>query len=176
MEKAARTVRAIGAARGYVFDESEQLDSDARMVFAHETGTVLVAIEDKLTLSVAKAIATHAEQVGAVRLIAAFGANPTSAARAILVEHAGNRHIEFFTHAELGFDIMKHELVPKFEVLENEEVAKVLQTYRIKHAQLPRMHASDPCARYLGLARGQVVRVTRASAEYGDSIAYRIVT
>jgi DNA-directed RNA polymerase I, II, and III subunit RPABC1 len=109
-------------------------------------------------------------------LIAAFGANPTSAARAILVEHAGNRHIEFFTHAELGFDIMKHELVPKFEVLENEEVAKVLQTYRIKHAQLPRMHASDPCARYLGLARGQVVRVTRASAEYGDSIAYRIVT
>jgi DNA-directed RNA polymerase I, II, and III subunit RPABC1 len=176
MEKAARTVRAIGAARGYVFDESEQLDSDARMVFAHETGTVLVAIEDKLTLSVAKAIATHAEQVGAVRLIAAFGANPTSAARAILVEHAGNRHIEFFTHAELGFDIMKHELVPKFEVLENEEVSKVLQTYRIKHAQLPRMHASDPCARYLGLARGQVVRVTRASAEYGASIAYRIVT
>jgi DNA-directed RNA polymerase I, II, and III subunit RPABC1 len=176
MEKAARTVRAIGAARGYVFDESEQLDSDARMVFAHETGTVLVAIEDKLTLSVAKAIATHAEQVGAVRLIAAFGANPTSAARAILVEHVGNRHIEFFTHAELGFDIMKHELVPKFEVLENEEVAKVLQTYRIKHAQLPRMHVSDPCARYLGLARGQVVRVTRASAEYGASIAYRIVT
>ena len=176
MEKVTRTVRAMASARGYQFDESEQLDSDARLVFAHETGTVLVAIEDKLTLSVAKAIAAHAEQVGAVRLIAAFGANPTSAARAILVEHAGNRHIEFFTHAELGFDIMKHELVPKFEVLENEEVAKVLQTYRIKHAQLPRMHSSDPCARYLGLARGQVVRVTRASAEYGDSVAYRIVT
>ena len=175
MEKVTRTVRAMASARGYQFDESEQLDTDARLVFAHETGTVLVAIEDKLTLSVAKAVSAHADQVGAVRLIAAFGANPTSAARAIFADQTA-RPIEYFTHAELGFDIMKHELVPKFEVLENEEVAKVLQTYRIKHAQLPRMHSSDPCARYLGLARGQVVRVTRASAEYGDSVAYRIVT
>ena len=176
MEKVVRTVHAIAAARGYVFDESEQLDSDARLVFAHETGAVLVAIEDKLTLSVAKAISTHAEQVGAVRLIAAFGVNPTSAARAILVDHSANRHIEFFSHAELGFDIMKHELVPKFDVLDTDQVTKVLLAYRIKLAQLPRMHSSDPCARYLGLARGQVVRVTRASAEYGASIAYRIVT
>lgn len=176
MEKVTRTVRAMAGARGYVFDESEQLDTDSRLVFAHETGTVLVAIEDKLTLSVAKAISAHSDQVGAVRVIAAFGANPTSAARAILADHSANRHIEIFTHAELGFDIMKHELVPKFEVLESDEVAKVLQTYRIKLAQLPRMHSSDPCARYLGLARGQVVRVTRASAEYGDSVAYRIVT
>jgi DNA-directed RNA polymerase I, II, and III subunit RPABC1 len=178
MERAIATVHAMAVARGYLFDESEQLEQDTRLVFTHETkGTVLVAVEDKLTLSVSKTCAAQAEQLGAARLIAVFGASPTSAARAILVEHIGtSRSIELFTYAELGFDIMKHEFVPKFEVLEHEEIASVLQRYRIKQAQLPRMHSNDPCARYLGLARGQIVRVTRASAEYGESVAYRIVT
>ena len=185
MERAIATVHAMASARGYVYDAASQQSTPTRLVFQTQadsgpsgpSGPVLVALEDKLTLSVAKACAAQSDHIGAARLIVVFGASPTSAARATLAEHAGlDRPIEFFTYAELAFDIMKHSLVPKFDVLEPDEIASMLHRYRVKQAQLPRMHSTDPCARYLGLSRGQVVRVTRSSAEYGDSVAYRTVT
>ena len=158
------TLDAIARARGYV------ARADDRRLFDHDGGTVLVLMEDKLTLSVTRACAAHVELTGAARLIVVLAASPTSAARATLVELA-KRPVEFFTSAELTFDIMRHELVPRYELLAPDEIAALLARYRIKQAQLPRMHATDPCARYLGLARGQVVRVIREHA----SVGYRIV-
>lgn len=179
MERAIATVHAMASARGYVYDAASPQSTPTRLVFQTQadSGPVLVALEDKLTLSVAKACAAQSDHIGATRLIVVFGASPTSAARATLAEHAGlDRPIEFFTYAELAFDIMTHSLVPKFDVLEPDEIASMLHRYRVKQAQLPRMHSTDPCARYLGLSRGQVVRVTRSSEEYGNSVAYRTVT
>jgi DNA-directed RNA polymerase I, II, and III subunit RPABC1 len=179
MERAIATVHAMASARGYVYDAASQLDTPTRLVFRTQAdgAPVLVALEDKLTLSVSKTCAAQSDHLGAARLIVVFGASPMSAARATLAEHAGlDRPIEFFTYAELAFDIMRHSLVPKFDVLSTDEIASMLHRYRVKQAQLPRMHSTDPCARYLGLSRGQVVRVTRSSAEYGDSVAYRTVT
>jgi DNA-directed RNA polymerase I, II, and III subunit RPABC1 len=161
----ADTLGAIARARGYVELEAEE---HSRRLFSHEGSLVLFVIEDKLTLSVSKACATY----DVARFVLALGASPTSAARATFVDLVG-RPVEFFTFAELSFDIMTHELVPKFEIMSTGEVAALLAQYRIKHAQLPRMHTTDPCARYLGLTRGQVVRVLRSGSE---SAAYRMVT
>lgn len=158
------TLEAIARARGYVELEAEE---HSRRLFSHEGALVLFVIEDKLTLSVAKACATY----DVARFIVALGVAPTSAARATLVDLVG-KPVEFFTFAELSFDIMTHELVPKFEIMSADEVSALLAQYRIKHAQLPRMHTTDPCARYLGLTRGQVVRVLRSGSE---SAAYRMV-
>ncbi len=165
------TITAIARARGYV----EAVSADrAHRLFAHDGCAVLVIVEDKLTLSLAKACVSHADRACASRLVVVLGASPSSAARAALIDLAG-RPVEFFTFLELSFDIMTHELVPKFEVLGADEIPALLHRYRVKLAQLPRLHYTDPCARYLGLARGQVVRVRRAGSG-GESVGYRIVT
>ncbi len=170
------TLDAIARARGYAPVDAIDASGDpgSHRLFCHAGGTVLVVIDEKLTMSATKACVARAEQASAERLIVVLASSPTSTARAALLELAG-RPVELFTTAELSFDIMTHELVPTFEVLAPEEIPALLHRFRIKLAQLPRMQCTDPCARYLGLARGQVVRVRRAGSGV-ESTGYRIVT
>ena len=79
--------------------------------------------------------------------------------------------IECFTLSQLHFNILKHELQPRFEVLPPAQVAKV----RLRADDMCTLIVTDPVACFLGLEVGQVVRITRKHPAAGFEEVYRAV-
>ena len=73
------------------------------------------------------------------------------------------------------FNILKHELVPKHEILPPEEAVKVLKELGVEPDKLPWIRASDPAARAIRARPGDIIRIIRKSPTAGESVAYRYV-
>jgi len=74
-----------------------------------------------------------------------------------------------------SFNIFKHELVPKHEILPREEAKELLEKYRVKPYQLPHIRASDPAAIAIGAKPGDILKITRKSRTAGKYVSYRYV-
>jgi DNA-directed RNA polymerase subunit H (RpoH/RPB5) len=82
--------------------------------------------------------------------------------------------LETFTIKELLFNISRHDLVPKHEIITDSEVKEMMDMYQIKQkSQLPIILRTDPMAKYLDVKSGDVVKVTRISPSAGETIVYR---
>ncbi len=73
------------------------------------------------------------------------------------------------------FDIFEHALVPRHELVGEEELAEVTKKYHAEPFQFPWIKVNDPIAIILGAKRGDVVRITQKSETAGTAISYRYV-
>jgi DNA-directed RNA polymerase I, II, and III subunit RPABC1 len=83
--------------------------------------------------------------------------------------------VQMFSIDKLTFNVTKHELVPKHELITEEEKDTLMKRYNLESEdQLPIIKKTDPVAKYLGLKAGQVCRIIRRSETYGSYINYRL--
>jgi DNA-directed RNA polymerase subunit H len=66
-------------------------------------------------------------------------------------------------------------LIPKHELLTNEEASQVLARFNGSPAQFPYVLSTDPIAKEVGARPGNLVRITRRSETAGTSTYYRYV-
>ena len=88
---------------------------------------------------------------------------------------ARKRGIELIPRIFPAFNIFKHRLVPKHEIVSPEEREMVLKRYRVKPYQLPKIRASDPAVLAIGAKPGDIVKIIRDSPTAGKHITYRYV-
>jgi DNA-directed RNA polymerase subunit H (RpoH/RPB5) len=73
------------------------------------------------------------------------------------------------------FDIFEHSLVPKAEILSEEEKKKTIEAYHAQPYQYPWIRADDPVSIILGAEPGDVIRILAKSETAGMSESYRYV-
>ncbi len=71
--------------------------------------------------------------------------------------------------------LQDHVLVPKHEVLSEEEAEELLTALGVNREDLPKIKADDPIAKEIGAKKGNIVRITREDKFTGKSVVYRLV-
>ena len=123
-----------------------------------------------------KELTDQMTQLGATRALVIVKHDVTPFARTAIAMCQTQQKItlEVWRESDLLVDITEHELVPRHEVLDDQGKRELLQRYRLKPGQLPRIQHKDPVARYYGMEKGQVVKITRDSETAGRYVTYRI--
>jgi DNA-directed RNA polymerase I, II, and III subunit RPABC1 len=85
--------------------------------------------------------------------------------------------IQFFGLENLLFNISKHELVPKHEIINKDELKRIVADFNIEHLKnFPTIRREDPMAKYIGLRPGQICRITYPSLASCEYTKYRLCT
>jgi len=75
----------------------------------------------------------------------------------------------------LKIDIQDHMLVPKHEIMTEEEISEEFSEVDYDFKDLPKIKANDPVVEAIGAEPGNVLRITRESQTAGVFVTYRIV-
>ncbi|MCS7134102.1 MAG: DNA-directed RNA polymerase subunit H [Candidatus Caldarchaeum sp.] len=73
------------------------------------------------------------------------------------------------------FDIAEHVLVPKHEVLSEEEAEELLKRLGVSRDKIPYILPNDPMVKRLGAKAGDIIKITRKSLTAGEAVYYRVV-
>ena len=141
-------------------------------------GTIWVEFSPESTIGI-KHLRAFAQHLDANKfntgIFITIGPVTTAALRAFEPLQEREIHAEHFQEQDLLVNITRHDLVPKHVLLSAEEKKVLLDRYRLKETQLPRIQLQDPVSKYLGLKRGNVVKIIRKSETAGRYASYRWV-
>ena len=85
-----------------------------------------------------------------------------------------NIFIQLFWIDQIVVNITEHSLVPEHEIISQAEKEQLLEKYNIKSfSNLPIILKNEPVAKYFGMRRGDVCKITRSSETSGIYISYR---
>lgn len=86
-----------------------------------------------------------------------------------------NVKYQLFEYRSLLFNITNHVLVPKHELITNEEtISEIVKSYSLKSkTYFPIILKSDPMSKYLYAKPGNLVKIIRNSPTSGEHIIYR---
>jgi len=73
-------------------------------------------------------------------------------------------------------NIFESELVPRHEILGEEEKARLLEQFHITPKQLPRIKLDDAVVKSIGAKKDDIIRIVRNSPVGGEYFYYRLVT
>ena len=88
---------------------------------------------------------------------------------------AKKKNVELLPKSFPVFDIFEHALVPRHEILTENEQNELLAKYKIKPYQMPQIKSTDPAVKAIGAKPGNILRIIRKSSTAGEHIAYRYV-
>ena len=77
---------------------------------------------------------------------------------------------------DLKKSVNEHFLVPKHRLLTNDEKGQVLEKFKVKLKQLPKISIKDPVVKTIIDAKiGDIVEITRNSVTAGEAIYYMVI-
>lgn len=84
--------------------------------------------------------------------------------------------VSFFTIYTIVINPLKHVLVPKHEIVPEEEHKQLMESmYIVSKAKFPQIKFHvDPITRCIGAVPGDIIKITRPSASSGVAIIYRV--
>jgi DNA-directed RNA polymerase subunit H (RpoH/RPB5) len=101
--------------------------------------------------------------------------NATMITKVKYIYDTSNIFVVIHNIKRLQFNILEHTLVPKVEVLKEDEVEKLKKNINLKSlTQLPEISRFDPMSLAIMLKPGQIAKFTRSSQTALTSLYYRI--
>ena len=166
--------------RGFVDQFGDQPKrNDLTILAEHETDAedqlfVFLPDDDKVGVKTIKQYCEMMKEASVSHAILVVKQGVTPFAKTALQEMASTDLIEHFRDAELLVDVTEHRLVPAHALLSPEDRQALLDRYKLRAEQLPRIQRTDPVARYYGLKVGDVVKIVRPSETAGRYVTYRV--
>ena len=75
----------------------------------------------------------------------------------------------------MKIDIQEHMLVPKHEIMAEDEIADEFSDVEYDFKNLPKIRSNDPVVKAIDAKPGDILRITRESQTAGVFVTYRIV-
>ena len=166
--------------RGFVDQFGDQPKrNDLTILAEHETDAedqlfVFLPDDDKVGVKTIKQYCEMMKEASVSHAILVVKQGVTPFAKTALQEMASTYLIEHFRDAALLVDVTEHRLVPAHALLSPEDRQALLDRYKLRAEQLPRIQRTDPVARYYGLKVGDVVKIVRPSETAGRYVTYRV--